>query len=161
MPVANSDFDSVTDSLVTKSDKIRALARQGATTAEIARYLGIRYQHARNVLVRNGMHTLSNAAPAATHAHSEATTGDPSIADARWMAMDAAGRIQIPDELARLAGIAGGEPVYVSASDGRIEILSRRGALRRAHEIAARFVPDGASLVDDLLAERRREGAGE
>jgi hypothetical protein len=33
-----------------KSEKIRALARQGIATADIARRLGIRYQHAYNVL---------------------------------------------------------------------------------------------------------------
>ena len=32
------------------SENIRALAREGLSTAEIARRLGIRYQHAYNVL---------------------------------------------------------------------------------------------------------------
>jgi len=36
------------------SDSIRALARDGLSTADIARKLGIRYQHAYNVLKRNG-----------------------------------------------------------------------------------------------------------
>jgi hypothetical protein len=35
---------------MTKSERIRELARQGVSTAEIARRLGIRYQHAYNVL---------------------------------------------------------------------------------------------------------------
>ena len=34
---------------MTKSDKIRELSKQGLTTSEIARELGIRYQHAYNV----------------------------------------------------------------------------------------------------------------
>ena len=36
------------------SENIRALAREGLATAEIARRLGIRYQHAYNVLKRGG-----------------------------------------------------------------------------------------------------------
>ena len=36
--------------LRTKSEKIRALARRGVERADIARALGIRYQHVRNVL---------------------------------------------------------------------------------------------------------------
>lgn len=39
--------------LVTKADKIRALDRAGFTRAEIAAFLGIRYQHVRNTLIRS------------------------------------------------------------------------------------------------------------
>ncbi len=38
------------------SDNIRALAREGLAVAEIARRLGIRYQHAYNVLKTKGAH---------------------------------------------------------------------------------------------------------
>ncbi len=38
--------------LPTTAAKIRALAAKGQTRADIARALGIRYQHVRNVLVR-------------------------------------------------------------------------------------------------------------
>jgi hypothetical protein len=44
-------------------------------------------------------------------------------------------------------------------SEDGIEILSRRAALKRAHSIARQFVPEGVSLVDELIAERRREAA--
>lgn len=39
------------DKLPTKSAKIRALNELGRTRSEIAKDLGIRYQHVRNVLV--------------------------------------------------------------------------------------------------------------
>ena len=45
--------------MVTKSDQIRSLAAEKVPTAEIAKRLGIRYQHAYNVLHR------SSTAPAA------------------------------------------------------------------------------------------------
>jgi hypothetical protein len=41
--------------LTTTSDKIRALANAGYERADIARYLDIRYQHVRNVLVGSGI----------------------------------------------------------------------------------------------------------
>lgn len=44
-------MDAVTSTLGTKSAKIRALNALGVTRADISRYLGIRYQHVRNVLV--------------------------------------------------------------------------------------------------------------
>lgn len=40
---------------MTKSDQIRELAKQGLATADIARELGIRYQHAYNVLKNSGV----------------------------------------------------------------------------------------------------------
>ncbi|WP_286203163.1 GIY-YIG nuclease family protein [Rhizobium lusitanum] len=40
----------------TKSSRIRALAADGLSTSEIARQLGIRYQHAYNVLKGTGSH---------------------------------------------------------------------------------------------------------
>lgn len=154
MQTDNVDFDTITKGLRTKSDKIRALAREGAATADIARYLGIRYQHARNVLVGSGMHRRQSDAAA------EGAFGSSATADrVAWVAIDALGRLQIPSALTKAAGIVGDEPVYVRASLNGIEILSRRAALKRAHDIARRFVPDGASLVEDLIAERRREAA--
>ncbi len=46
--------NEVTDGHGTKSAKIRALAEAGYERAEIAKALGIRYQHVRNVLIRSG-----------------------------------------------------------------------------------------------------------
>ena len=78
-----------------------------------------------------------------------------------WVKVEALGRLEIPAAMMKAAGIAGGEPVYVAASEDGIEILSRRGALKRAHAIAKQFVPDGVSLVDELIVERRREARRE
>lgn len=147
------DFDEVTKGLRTKSDKIRALAREGAATADIARYLGIRYQHARNVLVSSGLHVRRDEQGAGDTQTDAAVSAGP----VAWVKLDALGRLQIPAGLLKVAGLAGDEPVYVSASEEGIEILSRRAALKRAHDIARQFVPEGVSLADELIAERRRE----
>ena len=61
MQAEKLDLDGLTKGLATKSDKIRELGRCGVPTAEIARYLGIRYQHARNVLVAAGLHAPGEA----------------------------------------------------------------------------------------------------
>jgi len=61
MQAEKIDIERVTAGLTTKSDKIRALSRHGVPTAEIARLLGIRYQHARNVLVEAGLHKVEEA----------------------------------------------------------------------------------------------------
>jgi hypothetical protein len=148
----NIDLDSITAGLQTKSDKIRALAREGVETADIARYLGIRYQHARNVLVNSGLHIRRGGKNGAPVGEGNAV-GEP----VAWVNIDASGRLSIPAHLLKAAGIEGDEPVHVRASDDGIEILSRRAALKRAQTIARQFVPEGVSLVDELIAERRRE----
>ena len=157
MQAHNIDFDMITEGLSTKSDKIRALASAGAETADIARYLGIRYQHARNVLVSSGLHTRRDGGNAVDARKEPAVSSDAGA----WVTIDALGRLQVPAHLMRAAGIEGNEPVHVRVGEGAIEILSRRAALMRAHDIAKQFVPDGVSLVDELIAERRREAGRE
>ncbi|MBR1172857.1 GIY-YIG nuclease family protein [Bradyrhizobium sp. KB893862 SZCCT0404] len=49
---------------MTRSDEIRSLAKQGLSTANIARRLGIRYQHAYNVLNSSGPPKQATAAQA-------------------------------------------------------------------------------------------------
>jgi len=50
--MTRDEMDAVAAGLRTKAAKIRALDRCGVKRAEIARYLNIRYQHVRNVLVQ-------------------------------------------------------------------------------------------------------------
>ncbi|OWU84118.1 hypothetical protein ATO6_13710 [Oceanicola sp. 22II-s10i] len=47
----------------TKADRIRALAATGMPVADIARHLGIRYQHVYNVLKRSGVSPGASSAP--------------------------------------------------------------------------------------------------
>ncbi len=49
--------EDIVDGLVTKADKIRALSASGLSKTDIATFLGIRYQHVRNTLIRSGAET--------------------------------------------------------------------------------------------------------
>jgi hypothetical protein len=49
--MTDAEMDQLTSGLQTKSAKIRLLADHGVSRSGIARYLNIRYQHVRNVLV--------------------------------------------------------------------------------------------------------------
>jgi hypothetical protein len=42
-----------------------------------------------------------------------------------------------------------------------LRIFTHKEGLRRAQELVKSFVPERVSLVDDLIAERRREAAKE
>ena len=50
--MTKDEMDQATQHLGTKSAKIRALAGLGVARSEIAKFLGIKYQHVRNVLVQ-------------------------------------------------------------------------------------------------------------
>lgn len=45
------DMNKLVQGLETKSAKIRALNAAGYSRSEIAKFLGVRYQHVRNVLI--------------------------------------------------------------------------------------------------------------
>ncbi len=159
MQMARQRLDEIVQGLSTKSDKIRALGRQGIPTKEIAKYLDIRYQHARNVLVDSGLHSPRTGEVQ----RSENVAGDDVQGDNSpvWVEVDSQGRVQLPSHLREAAGVSTGATVHIRVSGDAIEILSQRAALKRAHDIVRKFVPPGVSLVDDLIAERRREARKE
>ena len=69
------------------------------------------------------------------------------------------GRVVIPAEFRKSLGLKVGEIVMVGLEEGEIRIQSLREAIRRAQEMVREVVPEGRSLVDELIAERRREAA--
>lgn len=145
------DFDRLTEGLATKSEKIRALGRHGARTADIARYLGIRYQHARNVLKEAGLHK------AGEDALESAPKTQQSYA---WVELGVDGSLMIPAHLLAQAGLEPAQ-VHVRLTEDGIEVLSQAAALRRAQAIMAPYKRPGVSEVDEFIAERRREAERE
>jgi antitoxin component of MazEF toxin-antitoxin module len=158
------DYAEITKDLHTKSEKIRVLGRKGVPTAEIARFLGIRYQHARNVLVDAGVHGgMAEAAPqpiVPKQRGLETNVAPPSglpVSASTWVDLDAAGRLQIPAHLMAQLEVGPGSSLYVSVSEDGLELLSRRGAIKRAQRIAAKYKRPGVSEVDVFLEDKRKE----
>ena len=71
------------------------------------------------------------------------------------------GRIVIPAEFREALGLAVGDEVRLRLDDGEIRIFTLDHAIRQAQELVRRYVPEGVSLVDELIAERRAEAARE
>jgi len=71
------------------------------------------------------------------------------------------GRIVIPAEYRRALGLNVGDRVVLQLDDGEVRLFSQPEAIRRAQELVRRYVPDGVSLVDELIAERRAEAERE
>ena len=141
------------DDLPTKSAKIRALAADGVPRADIARKLGIRYQHVRNVL-ENDRTKEAKAAGANITAPSDA-----SISIKTKLGPD--GRVVIPAALRESLGLKDGDVLFARLENGEIVLLTPKAAMLRAQAIVRRFVPDSVSLVDELIEDRRREAKRE
>ena len=71
------------------------------------------------------------------------------------------GRVVIPAEYRKRLGLRVGDNVILQLDDGEIRLYTVREAIRRAQEMVRRYVPEGVSLVDELIAERRAEAARE
>jgi AbrB family looped-hinge helix DNA binding protein len=143
-------MEQLTANLPTKSDKIRALDSSGYTRSEIADFLNIRYQHVRNVLV-------NDARVAGLPTTSASTTSPGSNLHPFNVRMGPDGRIVIPASFREALGLKEGETLLASLVGDEIHLLTVSAAVRRAQAIVRRFVPEGVSLVDELIAERRRE----
>jgi antitoxin component of MazEF toxin-antitoxin module len=156
-----------------KSEKMRRLAAAGYSRGDIARYLGVRYQFVRNVLV-----AAEQAAEAAENAQSVGAEGNlsetpPSTSDTAarrsadsapkwlWTTVGKDGSVRLPPAYLAALGAAEGDEVQLALQRDKVRILSRASALRELQEEVRRYVPEGVSLVDELLAERRTEAGRE
>jgi bifunctional DNA-binding transcriptional regulator/antitoxin component of YhaV-PrlF toxin-antitoxin module len=158
----------------TVSDKIRALAAAGAPRADIARFLGKRYQHVRNVLegdaqsgggyvlgkadlsgVRENPRPFENAADEAEWVGRERRPG------IYWLRPRPDGSLVLPHEVAEALGLTRGDKVFATFKDDRFEIISADTALAEAQAIVAKYAKPGRSVVDEFIAERRAEAERE
>ena len=71
------------------------------------------------------------------------------------------GKLIIPAPMRRELGLATGDTVVVEVTDGELRVRSLPAAIARAQTILRRHVPEGVSLADELIADRRREAERE
>jgi AbrB family looped-hinge helix DNA binding protein len=67
------------------------------------------------------------------------------------------GRVVIPAEYRRAMGLSVGDEVVLRLEGDELRLTTMDQAIARAQSIVRKYVPEGRSLVDELLAERRRE----
>ena len=166
-------MQELTDGLPTKSAKIRKLSKYGYKRADIARFLGIRYQHVRNVLLQppsgsgNEPTGHATAPPRETGALAEDTAsfgglqpGD-SLRVYRFP-IDADGRIALPADALALLDACPGGVVTARFADGELRLMSVAASIRFAQDLVAPYVKEGeGNWSDQLIAERRAEAARE
>lgn len=153
--ISPAAMDSLVAGLTKKADKIRALDKAGVARAAIAKHLGIRYQHVRNVLMRSvGVATRENfrgaKGPGARVSEKFA-----------WSQIGPDGRVVVPAAFRQKLGLEGGDHVLMELDDGEVRLIGRDAAIARAQALVAKYVPEGVDLVEELLNERHREVEGE
>jgi bifunctional DNA-binding transcriptional regulator/antitoxin component of YhaV-PrlF toxin-antitoxin module len=71
------------------------------------------------------------------------------------------GQLTIPIALRETLAIKEGDVLFARAGEGELHLFTAAAAMRRAQAMVRHFVPEGVSLVDELIADRRREAAKE
>ena len=76
--------------------------------------------------------------------------------------MTEGGRIVIPAEIRKRLGLQIGETVSLEIDkDDSLRISTRNQALRRAQQLFRKHVPEGVSVVDEFIVDRRKEADNE
>jgi len=154
---------------MTKAAAIRALADEGLSVAEIARNVGVRYQHAYNVLKRSG----GEARPPQTTAIASAPPSKPPLTvehlveggfrhAASWTVADNEVRIDrpLPKERGVYAFIIDGQAMYVGVATmglaKRLYFYGKPGATQktslRLNDVIRRQITEDGNVIDIYVA---------
>jgi hypothetical protein len=165
MPLDAQQMAKIIEPYATTSDRIRALAAAGAPRAEIARFLGKRYQHVRNVLEGDaqsgGGYQLGRAdlsgvgeEPARFDRSDEKAFVERRGRGAFWLRVRQDGSIYLPKEVMEALDAPPGERVFAKLEDGELKIISGERAMEQVREMVRKYVPEGVDVVESFLAER-------
>lgn len=109
---------------------------------------------------RHAGHVMCRVKPSCGR-YSYCVTHSPAESPGIEITVNDQGRVTIPVQVRRAAGIEAGVPLVVYVEDGRVVIETREqlaGRIRR--DVAAAWTGTG-SVVDELIADRRAEAARE
>ncbi|HBL30574.1 MAG TPA: AbrB family transcriptional regulator [Acidobacteria bacterium] len=72
--------------------------------------------------------------------------------------LDGDGRLVLPAEVRSSLGLEAGDRVVFVLDEKGVHLRpSRTEAVRRAQALVRQYIPEGVSLADELMEERRRE----
>ena len=144
------------------SDKIRALAAAGYPRAEIARMLGKRYQHVRNVLEADRVKAGPSADVSASRSEIESLPdGGLRVGDLFKLPIDAEGRVRLPSRVIEAYGLYKGGVVVARLEGDLFILMSPKESWRRAKAEIPAWKPGEPMWSEELIADRRREQAAE
>jgi len=65
------------------------------------------------------------------------------------------GRLVVPAKLRKTLNIQAGDEIVVRLEDDSLRLIPMQRAVRRAQKVVKQYVPEGVSLVDELIQARR------
>jgi antitoxin component of MazEF toxin-antitoxin module len=71
--------------------------------------------------------------------------------------IEADGRLTIPKALLDQLDLSVGDPVVLEVEGGELRLRSQKRVIAELQALVRSYVPEGVSLADELIAERRRE----
>ena len=143
----------------TVSERIRELDRAGHSRADIARMLGKRYQHIRNVLEADKL----KAAPVKPETMpTQVPAGPTSPLPNRFrFVVGSDGTLTLSPEAQAALGVKPGG-VVIGLMRGESMMLTEGGlSSRRARDRCAPYIKPGVSVVDEFIDDRRKEAERE
>lgn len=140
----------------TVAGKIRALAAAGYKRADIARILGKRYQHVRNV--------LEEARPAETVAPQGLAEADSkpfqhAIPHTYRLEVGANGSVVLPPEVLKALGARPGGLIIADLGEESFTLISGMTGIRRMQARLAQLPSSDKLASEELIEDRRREAA--
>ena len=123
----------------TKAAKIRALNEAGVSTSDISAFLGIRYQHTYNVLLRAGR----------IRRDSDAVEQGPVLSLEVWPD----GTVTLPPSLLEAFSLEEGGQLFARHTDEGLLLMPRHVAIAEMQRVAAERMPEHASLLTSLLRD--------
>jgi len=135
--MTEQEMERIASAHDTKAAKVRALNQAGVSTSDISNFLGIRYQHTYNVLLRAGRIAR------------EINTGQQ--APVLSMDVQSDGTVKLPDDLMAKLSLTGGGQLFARETDNGLLLLPRHVAVAEMQRVAAERMPEHASLLSSLL----------
>lgn len=83
------------------------------------------------------------------------------VANRMRLTLGPGGRVVIPAALREAMEVREGDAILAWVEDGELHLLSPRVGARQAQALLRSLMPEGASLADELIADRRREAEAE
>lgn len=90
-----------------------------------------------------------------------ASQGKPFRSKTARVKLGQGGRIVLPAEFRHALGMEEGDTLFIHLREDGIEIQTPDANFNRIEAIARQYIPEGVSLVDQLLALRREEAEQE
>jgi len=77
------------------------------------------------------------------------------------MKMSEGGRVVVPSEIRKALNVRDGDTVYWELVDGEARLTTKLARLRRSQALVQKHCPSTESVVDELIAERRKEAGSD